>query len=1111
MSPVVEVRLSDPIQATEFQEFLNSVKAQVPIDQLYTALTGEQFERVDARPRARITWREDRTPSLEFYAQKNILWDFTDHVPGSDKPGRWYNHIDIFKKVGGAIHFGDALVKLCEYAKVEIPEKFKKDVTKESNGLPVNLGQKIREVWKLCQENMEDLIMNSHKRPLKMIKFFEERNIPFDLDFVKALNIGICPTYKLVHDKLKEQNILTKGKGDKELNIFREELGNNALVFPLYNLDGALCGFNFRQFDVKSFAEWKPIKDLQVFYNGQRFDKRPSDKYIILVEGEMNIIAYGRAVYNNLKNKSRNLQEDIEKALTIIYSTGSKNNRIDSLAPYLSKVKYLQDHDIKNSDEIFRPEDHPVFKTCIDIATQLDADDLLLADWSSLSYVSGKFDFEDFLKYNDYNLIALRDLQFISFPRYAVNVIKEYSNSIKDQDNKKQVEAKFTLLLSSKMKHYQKDIFEQICKSEFSISDNVSQAIQQSEDHSITCGEYSIDTMGRIVETVVDETNHTSHVYPKTNFYMRISNELTYYNHVTNLLEKSYEVEIVIGNSKIYKAEVSAADIVDHKKMLAFAANTASLTDLVYYDNDFRSKFFVISNSILGTIPAKKKTFIFSSLGRPFENYCCELFKTDKFCLMPKVSVINGKVTENKEFEVNLSAKNSAANRDYFEFSNLDDDTFRKAGQLFWNHLRHMHDSNIIDSLIGIIFDSCTRELQGEGIVDNAHGFPIYLAGQSGSYKTTAAIAAMSLLGKFKTQNDLLAWNGTALSLEWQLMQIGHLTHTLDDLKTEAINSKEFINFFHSIYGGSTKTRMNSSASSMSGGNKLTCSIIITSEGQAGDIPESIASRILVLRVPRSNTEIAKEYKIHFDEIYKINNNGNSNIDLMHGFFPRVISWAQQRGKAPYATSLKKWKNTFIELADVNDQKNIERPSDMISRIVAAFEQVIEFCKENDVCSKEEGNSAFNKLVEFWKKKIYDQLRRVERQSSTYKVVDLLCQMLQSEAVGVKIFNNNRWQDPKRNSFSWPIWDITYPDERGRKLIIISTNAILKYMNTFTENGYIIIKDKFEQDLKEAGIIEADQYPIPDSKGNINEKRIQRGIVIDYKKLMNMYAEIKRD
>ena len=520
---------------------------------------------------------------------------------------------------------------------------------------------------------------------------------------------------------------------------------------------------------------------------------------------------------------------------------------------------------------------------------------------------------------------------------------------------------------------------------------------------------------------------------------------------------------------------------------------------------------------MMATIPIPKKTYVFSSIGRPFEDFCCSVFKTEKFCLFPKMSVIDGKIVDNstKGFEIHLGEKNAIIEKMPFEFSLLDDDKFRQAGNLFWNHLRHIHDVNVIDSLISMVFESCSRESQGFGVVQNQHGFPIYLAGQSGSYKTTAAIAAMSLLGKFKTQEDLLSWNGTALSVEHQLISLGTATHTLDDLKIEHVKSNEFVNFFHGIYGGSTKTRMASSGDKVRGGHKLKCSIIITSEGQATDIPEAIAARMLVLRIVKCDKETSKERKIHFDLMRKrLDEDGLCNFDLMRGFMPRLVAWSQDRGIKPYALSLAKWKCHFEAILEKEDKNNSERPCDMVTRIIGAFEQIVEFCIEKEFCSEEDGRERFKEFLSFWDKEIIAQVKRIEKHSSTHKAIDLFCQMIFSNNIGIRVYDKNKWLDNNNKKFnqSFPICDVTYPDERGHKFLIVSMNGLLKAINGITENTSII-GDKFETDLQESGIIEKaeEKYVIPSLRGSLLEETTIPSHTMDYDKLIAQYRKMKYD
>lgn len=1100
---------------SEFYEFVESVKAKIPIDELYTKLTGEQFTRVDARPRAKIAWRDDTNPSLCFVPDKNILTDFTDKHEGSDKAGRSYNVLDILQKCGGAINFAHALQLACEIAKVEIPDKFKKKSNKELGNLPYNLGPKLMEVWNACQQNMKFFVDNPSKRPSAMSKFFEEeKNIPFNSIFTETLSLGILPSYETVHNILKGHGILRIGKDNKELNIYREELGNNAIVFPLYNVDGALSGLRFRQLDKKDFAEWIPVGH-SCFYNAQRFKKRPTNRRIMIVEGEMNVIAYARAVYDHLlktKTDPDEIKDSLDKSLNIIFSTGSKGNSVSLFKDLIPKVFYLQDHDVSEVDEDTSPQNHPILKTCTRVAKEINSDDLLLANWEKLPYIKKSFDLEDFLKHNKYDLKSILDIEQISLARYAVNCIKNYASSIKNEDNKREVTLKYMLAISNSLQYSQKEVFNEIAKKEFAVSDDISNSITSTTNEAV-CGPYSIDQLGRIIVTNITDDGDKI-IKPVTNFYMKINDEITYFSHTNNQSQKFYNVEVVINGKSAGINEVPSTDIVDDKTMKGFLATTASLTDLNFMDPNLRGKNFSVITSLMASIPVQNKKYIFSSLGRPFETYCCSFFRTEIFCLFPKVSVINGKIVENSNFDVQLSNKN-ALETSPFEFIILSDEEYRKAINLFWNDLRHVHDCNIIDSLISMIFDSCTRELQGFGVVQNEHGFPIYLAGQSGAYKTTAAIAAMSLLGKFKTQNDLLGWNGTAQSLEHQLIQIGTITHCVDDLKVEEMNSKEFINFFHGIYGGNTRTRLSSTADRIKGGNKLKCSIIITSEAENVNIPESIAARMLLLRIRKCSQDISAERKIHLDRIMDFYDDETLNIDLMRGVMPKLIEWAQKNGVAPYAESLKRWKRVFLSLLE-DRKNNAERPADMVARLVAGFEQICNFIKHEGINNELEINSRFEQFADFWKKQIRNQIYRIEKQSSTYKVVDLLCQLINSESIGIKTFANNRWQEPKNKMFNFPLRDITYPEDKGRKILIVSSTAVVKAMNMQIDNAQPIIISKFEDDLKESGIIDMKdgkpvRYPIPDDKNQIHWNKPSNALAIDYDKLMEAYNRIKNN
>ncbi len=1100
---------SQDSEQNEFYKFVASVQSKINVMDLYTKLTGEQFEKKDARLRAKVVWREDKSPSLSYYAAENTLTDFTNQT---NEDRATYGPIQLLLKCGSALSFSHGLQMACDMVDMEVPEEFKK-VDSKGNSIAKDYyyaGPKLKEVWELCKANLHSMILDHTKRPIHLTTFFESRNMPMDYEFIKALNIGMFPTIDVIRPVLKDTNLTKQGKG-RELDIFAEDFGDNAIIFPLYTINGALGGLRARKLTEKGFKQWIPIPHTQCFYNMNNFRYRPSGHRVMLVESEMSVIAYAIGVYNEIKGNG-NIEKDITDALPIIYATGSKTNSVDVFQGQIERLLYIQDNDIKNHDEIPDPINHPIVAQCNKIASEINCNDLTVVNWENVSYATSKYDLEDYLKYNNYSLVSLRDLPVISFPRYCFNAIRNYLSTIKDQDNKRECQVKFSFAISDKLQNSQRQVFSEIAEKEFSLSPATGASLRNT-DRNIVYGDLSIDAVGRIIETRND--NGVVTVVPKTNFYLKICNETYYYN-LQNTCTKTYSIRVLIANGKTHEDEIDASKFFDNSEIQKFLAILTNVTDLEFYDSSWRGKEFYNITNLMNYIPNNNTSYVFSSLGRPTEFKAIEIFNSKKFCLMPEVSVINGEILENKNFKVNIDNEDAASTKTKFKFKKVDDDEYRELGSLFWNHVRHIHEAVLVDTMVSIVFDSCTREMQGTGVVENDHGFPLYLSGQSGGYKSTAALGGMCLLGDFKEQSDFMNPNGTALSWIHQLQSAGTLTHCLDDLKVEQVKGEDFVNLFHTIYGATTRSRMDSSGTKMKGADKIRSSVIVTAEATPNDIPESIAARFLHLRITKPDISVANEWLYQLKFMTQPKEDGSCNFHRMSGFLPRVIVWVHERGIKPYNDSLKKWYKHYMDLLD-NKANNTERPADMVARIVAAWEQLTEYCKVKEICTPQEADQAFKNLVDFWDDKIFDQLKRIEAHSSKFKIVDLLVQVLLTEAIGIKTYRGNKWQDTKRNFPSYPIRDITYPDERGRKIVIIGIKAVLQSMNNYLEAGHRIVEDKFKIDLKEAGVIETDlrgnyvSYPVPDEGGRLNDKaRNNSNIVIDYNGLMKLHEGFKR-
>ena len=1087
----------------EFNAFVESVKAKISIKDLYTDKTGEQFVEIGGRLRAKAIWRGENDPSLCLSTSKNLLTDFGKNDLNTNRPIN-YGVIDIFMRCGGAISYMDGVRMACEMTSTELPDKFKKS-TNTGQELQHNLGGKIIEIWEACKKHLQFAVENPSKRTKNMVDFFDKRNIPFDLDFLQIINVGACPSRQTLTDILKDSGIFK----DDDHNIFKKELEDNGLVFPLYNKHGALCGLRFRRFDVKHFAQWLPVPKMGCFFNGQRYNKRPYDKTIFLVEGEMDLVAYAIAGYKAASNMDDiNVKEELSKSLNSIFATGSKGTDVSFFKGELRRVNYFQNHDIPTYEAMPHPTDHKILETCVKVSNAIEAKELLVVDWASLPYIGEKYDLEDYLRYHNYDISSLADVPYISFQRYCVKVIKGYLSSIKDEDIRSENQDRFIVEVANRLEEHRRKSFETICKKEFIITDDFAKQIDAAI-RPATCGNYQIDKLGNIVEAVSNKQDHTVNYRKQTNFHLRICNEIIEYNRDIEF-KKFYEIEIVINGKNIYKGEIDAADIPKDERVKSFCAETASFTEMVYYNQEIRGKDFSIITNLMQNTPNFKKTTFFSTLCRPMEDQCKIWFNTEKFCLFPKVSIINGEIKENTDYQVLLKGRKKL-DQPLFEFRILDEDQFRKAGKLFWYDLRHVHETPLVDTFVALVFESCTREMQGTGIVENSHGFSVYIEGRSGSFKTTAAIASMALLGRFKEQGDVLSWNSTPLARLNHFMSAGNATHMMDDLKVEDLRSKEFAELFHAIYGGSSKAAMESNGKNIRGDEKIKCNVIFTAEGKPSDTTESIASRMLVLRVVRPPDKLKEIYGRHQDVLKELDDDGQPNIYLMHGLMPRMIAWAQKRGVEPYSKSLVKYQKLYEKILGENN--NVERPSDMVARLLAAFEQITTFCIEQGICSESDGMAELENLAKFWKIKILDQIKRINTQSSIYKGISLLYQMLCSEGIGIQTYANNKWDETIRFGDK-PIMDITYPDKRGRKLIIVSVSSVITAMNNRTEGGFCIIKDKFLQDLREANVIEVDSngkdvcYPIPNKKTNrITESKTESFPVIDYEKLVKAYEE----
>lgn len=1082
---------SDKLQ--KYSEFEESVKSKINIAELYTKLTGEEFVKVKGRLRAKVKWRQDEHESLTWVPDKNILTDFTEETE-TGKGGN-YNPIDVMMRVGGALGRRHALQKLCELTNTEFPSEF--NTLKDQDGNLGNLGKALNLVFQESLNRRDFLFNNKNKIPASLIDFFEKRNIPFDLEFLKAMNIGICPIYDVVKGIWAENKIpFIKKSNDKQgensgICIF-PEMQDTAIVFPLHNEYGALAGLKFRDTKIKTFTEWiSPSKNC--YYNLNKFIHRKSDRLAMIVEGEMNLIAYAISAWKYLEG-SENKNEELQSALSLIFATGSKNTTLTSLKGEIKKCLYIPDYDIKDST-IENIKTHPIIHTSTKISKQIDAIELNIVDWSKIPGVHEKYDLEDYLKSNNYSLSKFNELKQVSLPRYCLDIIKTYCGNIHNSENERIAQISLVSSIADKLSFAQRKVFEEIAAKEFDLSKEVVDSIEEN-NLDATYGDFLIHSGGIAKKVQLEEDKFF--LVPMTNFYCKLKEETIVYNCYSHKTDKSYTVDILVG-SDIRSGVASPSDLSDTQKFKVFLNSHHSFDKLKYLDPEFDAKTNVILH-LMKNIGKPVQKLIFTSMGRPQESVNYKKFKTDLFCLLPKVSVINGNVIKNENFEIQLlgveegdeeNESRQAGSKYCFQILNNEETIL--ANNIFWNHLRKLHDENLMASMIALALDSCTPELHGDGIVPD-HGFTFYLDGVSGTKKTTSVCALMSLLGGFKDQSDLFSFHSTSLSLEHRLIGVGNLLAPIDELKNEIVKSSEITNLFNAVYGGTTKARSGSNMS-QKGGVGLQCSVLITAESSPEDIPESIASRVIIVRIPKVEDEINKERKEHLDKF-------NEYRHLMNGFMPLLIAWCHKKGPAFYSELLLKWKLEFKRIVERFD--NHERIVDMIARLITGYDMVCKYVVENGITNKEEADSSFENFVLYWKKEIRTQIKRVRAHSSTSQNIKLLAELIDSGTLMPHVFKNNRWQISSNRNGS-PVADVTYEDG-SRKLLILGPSILMKSFDNMVDVKSLY--HKFKNDMIEEGLMDKQpngdvkQYPKPDmSNGKISE-RSSKHDAIDYEKFL---------
>lgn len=1154
--------MSEEAYREGYNKLVESLKAEVDIIDFYTKITGNIFTKVDGRERTKIAWREDKNPSLSKVPNKNLLTDFTDTNSNTGKSMQ-YDILDILLKCGKAANRWQAIQIACDFANkkeafealVESSPIFKKQkisAKEEYAGNP-KLGEAINVYWEKCKALAIKYSESIAEAPGCFNLFCKDRNIPRESIFIDQMNLGYALSYNETNELLGSYGLLNKGKdGKSDLGIFSKEFNNVALVFPLYNTYGALCGFRFRRLDQKQFSEWVPI-NRNCFFNAQRFKACDTNgNRIYLVEGEMNLVAFGIATFNQLKAsmpegdkdlQEHYIRENLDLALRNIYATGPKSTSVAPFNKLIRRLLYIQDHDVQGVSEKTPILEHPVIKTCLKVANEVGADETRIINWYAHS-AKEKDDLESYLSNNNYDFKSIGKLQDSSIQAYLTDRIECYASSFHDPNDANIVRVKYINQIGQMLKldEHRIAFFNRVQKIYGEILPKIDETSNITDIGlviNVAAGnktiDYEINSSGNIVRLNRNEEGDLLAPTPMTGFYLRVGKEISVYDD-TGLVNKLCTVEVVQENKVIKSFDVEAKHLVDSKKIIEALSMQCTFQSLKIYDDNIRlneKKFTEIICGPLRKIAPRASAHAFLSVGYTGQgsenNECAKILNADHYCIMPKYSVIDGNIVANSSVIIHPKIEKTMP----FCFEKIDDDEFLEIANLFWNNLRKIHVTEILDSIYGMVMDAGCRSLLRNSLLQNAtHGFPLYLAGKSGSYKTTAALAGMWMVGSFNKQADIMDWHGTALSIEHQLKSAGTMIQCLDDLKIEDMKAKEFTSFFHNIYGGSTRTAMMDYGNKMKEKVKYKNSVIITAETENVAIPESIASRMLVLRLSRCSEEESRERlknlialsgeppKDETDEdgdVWlcrpKIDEELRASLKmpiakpkrhLLPGLMARMIAWAQKRGEREYLRTLNKWHAFFKKVAAAAKATNTERPVEMITRILTGYETLVQFYIDNKLISVEEGTDALKALTKFWESEALLQFQRIGSQSTSLKFVKYLRQMIASDSIPYRSFKGGKpTSDATYVRGGYPIVDITY-DNGKRYILIVFPKSVIKEMNKLLDGQEtVFIEDKVISELKEDGYFCKEMMPKPNRSGYVKKRPNKEELcyAIPYEKL----------
>ena len=231
-------------------------------------------------------FHDDHSPSMSVSKEKQIYTCFSCGATGNV-----FNFIQDYEKIS----FKDALKKCADIAGIDV--NIKGDTKKLKN-------QELYDIYDMAQKFYQNNLNTEYGK--KAINYLQSRGL--DIDTIKHFNIGLSlntndTLFNILRKRNYSANLLIKSGLITENN---KDVFVNRIMFPLYDANGRLIGYNGRIYNNEDTNRYVNTKETEIFkkreflynYHNVLEDVR-RQKQVIIMEGPMDVInSYQHGIKN---------------------------------------------------------------------------------------------------------------------------------------------------------------------------------------------------------------------------------------------------------------------------------------------------------------------------------------------------------------------------------------------------------------------------------------------------------------------------------------------------------------------------------------------------------------------------------------------------------------------------------------------------------------------------------------------------------------------------------------------------------------------------------------------------------------------------------------------